>query len=433
MENSRHVVTQRDTLYTHFRAEVEQSSPRQTQHRRDQMPLTESQIKAAKPKDKPYKIADGLGLALEVRPSGAKAFVVQYYFKRQKRSQTVGMFPKVKLAAARMKVVEIRSAVDEGRDPRAQEVAPGRAAPDDARQWRVLCEAYIAKRVKEGIADATLKKMNGNIGKTYAAFEGRQIETITPPEVLALVEKIQDTGRWETAKDVRSRISQVFQYAASRGFAENDPAHLIRNAVVKHKAGTHPGLTDGKAVGKLMLAIRKYPGHVQVKAALLLSAYTFLRSTELRGAMWSEIDLEAKLWTVPQERMKKRYGRHLVPLSTQAVEVLEYLRPWTETSGRLFPMPSDRTRPISETTLNAGLRRLGYNTRTEHCHHGFRTTASTNLNELGYNRDWIEKQLAHYDRDEVRSAYNAAIYVAGRTEMMQAWGDWLDSQEAAAV
>jgi len=177
--------------------------------------------------------------------------------------------------------------------------------------------------------------------------------------------------------------------------------------------------------------IHGYHGDAPTQAALRLSAYTALRSRELRGAQWKEIDFDSATWTIPADRMKKKYGEHLVPLSTQSVETLRWLE--RETGGDperlVFRSTMYRDRPISENTVNAALRRMGYNTRTQHCHHGFRTTFSTNMNEQAWNRDWIEKQLAHYEKNEVRLAYNRAMYLDGRRKMMQAYADWLDKVE----
>jgi integrase len=401
------------------------------------MALTESQIKQAAPGPKPYKLSDGRGLYLRVAVSGSKTFVREYQFQGARRTAVLGEFPALKLALARVAAVEIGAKLKTGIDPRPARAEPSvrKSAPveDDEvppeRRWATLCDQFHAKRVAEGIAPATQNKMRWKLGKTFDEFGGRDVGSITGPEILALIERIQETGKLETAKDVHRKMSQVFQYAVGRGLVQHDPAQLVKRAVVNRKGGRHPGLTKPDEVGELMRALRGFRGEATTRAALLLSAYTFLRSTELRGAHWSEIDLTKRLWTVPGERMKGHYGEHLVPLSTQAVGVLEWLRPWTGHGKFVFVCSFDKTRHLSEATLNAALRRLGYNTRTEHCQHGFRTTFSTNMNEMGWNRDWIERQLCHVDRDEIRSAYNKALYREDRVRMMQAWGDWLDARE----
>jgi len=227
------------------------------------------------------------------------------------------------------------------------------------------------------------------------------------------------------------KITQVMDYAVARGLVQHNPSLSVRRAIINRKSGSHPGLTDPKEVGGLMRAIRGFRGEATTRAGLLLSAYTFLRSGELRPARWQEIDRDRAVWTIPKDRMKGHYGDHLVPLSRQALAVLDWLEPWTGggPDDQVFPCSFDRTRYMSNATMNAALRRLGYDTRTEHCQHGFRTTFSTTMNERGWNRDWIERQLCHVDRDEVRSAYNKALYLDQRVEMMQAYSDWLDEVE----
>jgi integrase len=270
-----------------------------------------------------------------------------------------------------------------------------------------------------------------NLGGTAKQeFHGRDVGSIKPPEILALIERIQGEEKLDKAKDIHRKLAQVFDYAIALGLVEWNPAKMVTRAVVKRKGGRHPGLTDPRDVGALIRAIRLYPdGSGQnTRAALLLSAHTFLRSNEIRGARWEEIDLENSLWTVPATRMKGHLGDHLVPLSRQAVGILSHLAAYSvEGEDLVFPMPSKPGRYMSEATLNSALRRLGYDTRKEHCHHGFRPTFSTNMNEQGWHRDWIEAQLSHVDRDSVRRAYNKALYLEGRTQMMQAYSDWLDS------
>jgi len=198
--------------------------------------------------------------------------------------------------------------------------------------------------------------------------------------------------------------------------------------MVKRRRGSFNGLIDPKDVGKLMRAIRANEGsEPQVRAALLLSAYLFPRNSELRGMLWTEIDWKGALWEIPAARMKMKRD-HLVPLPTQALAILRELQPWTGRAKLAIPAPRDHGKMVSDATFNAALRRLGFSS-DKHVHHGFRTTASTNLNELGYNRDWIERQLAHVPGDKVRGTYNKAQYIRGRTEMMQAYADWLDARE----
>lgn len=407
------------------------------------MPITETQIKSAEPADKMFKMIDGQGLSVQVRPNGNKVFVKEYRFCGERRSMTLGEFPEIKLAVARLRAAEINTKVKAGEDPRAArlralelvkaEIDPSNQEVPVQRRFHVIAEAFIRKRAQEGIAQSTLDKLNWNLGSlAKGLFRGRDIGSIKPPEVLAVIEAMQAEDKIEKAKDIHRKLSQVFDYAIGLGLVEWNPAQMTKRAVVRRKGGHHPGLTEARDVGALMRAIRLYPDGAgqNTRAALLLSAYCFLRSTELRGARWSEIDFEAATWSVPKDRMKGHKGVHIVPLSRQAVSILEGLNNWRmddEGPGDLlFPMSTDPTRYMSDATLNSALRRLGYDTRKEHCHHGFRTTFSTNMNEQGWNRDWIERQLGHTDKDDVRTAYNKALYLDGRREMMQAYADWLD-------
>lgn len=401
------------------------------------MGLTEIQIRKAKATSRMYKLSDGNGLFLQVRKSGSKVFVVEYRFEGKRRTHTVGEFPGVRLSSARAEASVLVAKAKAGEDPRPAEKAShptgdGRRShtfiPVE-RRFETLSDRFIEKRIAEGVADATIDKLRWNLGFASDWFRGRDIASIEPPEVLAIVEFVQAQGKLEKAKDVHRKIGQVFDFAVGLGFVRWNPAQMVKRAVVRTKGGKHPGITDPKKVGELMRAISGYSGHVPVRAALVLSALCVLRSKELRLAQRKEIDFESRQWVIPKERMKGHYGEHIVPLSTQAVEVLSGLMTWLgieeQPEAFLFPSMTHADRAISGNTLNSALRRLGYDTRKEHCQHGFRTTFSTNLNEQGWNKDWVERQLCHVDRDEVRSSYNKALYLEGRTEMMQRYSDWL--------
>lgn len=405
--------------------------------------LTENKIRTAKPGPKTYRLADGLGLACEIRPNGKKVFVKQYRFGGKGKTETVGAYPDVSLSRARARTREINETLKEGGNPAdtARNARQAPAAPEseavevaEEDRFEVIVNKFLVKRQAEGAAQATMNKLHWNLGGVAAKrFKGRDIAEIEPPEILKLVEEVQATGKLEKAKDVHRKLGQLFDYAIGLGKVKWNPARMINRAVVKKPGGKHPGLTDPKAVGGLMRACRGYTGSAETRAGLMLSAYTVLRSTELRGARWREIDFDAALWTVPAERVKGNYGDHLVPLSRQAFEILQGHFEWTggeeDLDSFIFPCPGYYNRYMSNSTLNAALRRLGYDTRREHCQHGFRTTFSTNMNEQDWNRDWVERQLCHIDRDEVRSAYNKAKYLEGRRKLMQSYADWLDEME----
>jgi integrase len=249
-------------------------------------------------------------------------------------------------------------------------------------------------------------------------------------QLLAVVNPIAESGRIETAHGVRSRFSQIFRYAAARGLCTHDPASVIIDAMISRQAGEYAGITEPKEVRKLLQSIHEYrKQHIIVGSALLLSAYLFTRNTELRGMQWAEIDWDTAIWEIPGERMKANRD-HIVPLPRQALGILSELKEIDFGSKFVFPSPREPGRMLSNMAFNAALRRMGY-TNDVHVHHGFRTTASTNLNEMGWNSDWIERQLAHVPANKVRASYNKAEYLDGRRKMMQAYANWLDGDLGA--
>lgn len=397
--------------------------------------LTDSQVKALKPRESLFRVSDGGGLYLEVSPAGAKTWRIAYRFEGEQRTQKLGEFPKMKLAEARFEREMIRSSLREGTDPRtarpdkfpARPARPKRQQESAPGTWEDVARRYLRKRRLEGAAFRTMSKLERQVGTTIEALGSRLARDLTAQDVLSVIRPIAESGRVETAHEIRSRFSQVFRFAIAEGSADRDPAAPTIDAIVKRRRGEFAGVTNPREVGDLMRAIRADgKSEPQVRAGLLLSAYLFPRNTELRGMRWDEIDWKRSLWEIPGERMKM--GRdHLVPLPTQAITVLQEIKRWTGRDPLVLPAPRDPGRMLSDNTFNKALRRLGYS-HDRHVHHGFRTTASTNLNELGWNRDWIERQLAHIEANKVRSSYNKAEYLEGRAEMMQAYADWLDAQ-----
>jgi integrase len=257
---------------------------------------------------------------------------------------------------------------------------------------------------------------------------GRPIADVTSREVLTALRKVESRGAIETAHRTKQNASQVFRYAVATGRADRDPTAELKGALAPVRKSHHPSITDPKAIGGLLRAIDGYDGSPATKAALRLASLTFVRPGELRRAEWSEFNLDESEWRVPAERMKMR-EQHLVPLSRQAVAVLRDLQPITGRWKHVFPGARTNGRPMSENTVNAALRRLGY-TKDQMTGHGFRSMASTHLNEQGWHRDAIERQLAHAERNEVRAAYNFAEHLPERRRMMQAWADYLDGLKA---
>lgn len=402
--------------------------------------LTDSQVRALKPRESLYRISDGGGLYIEVSPAGTRTWRIVYRFEGNQRSHTLGTFPEMKVAVARFEREAIRAALRAGEDPReATGSAPSKRAkptrpprpkkPIDTEpgSWADVANRYLRKRHLEGAAPRTMAKLHRQIGVTVEALGARPARDLTARDILAVLRPIADDGHVETAHEVRTRFSQVFRFAIAEGSADRDPAAATIDAIVKRRRGGFAGITNPKEVGELLKAIKSdRKCEPQVRAGLLLSAYLFPRNTELRGMRWDEIDWTRAMWEVPGLRMKM--GRdHLIPLPTQAIAVLKDIRRWTGRSPLVLPAPRDPQRMLSDNTFNLALRRLGFG-NDRHVHHGFRTTASTNLNEMGWNRDWIERQLAHVESNRVRSSYNKAEYIDQRAEMMQAYADWLDAQ-----
>lgn len=365
---------------------------------------------------------------MDVMPSGKKVFRLAYRSDGKQRTAVIGEYPAMRLADARLNAGAFKSALRDGTDPKliaeTASKAPDTTPEPTAPLWATIAKDYLMLRQRSGAARRTMAKLDRQVGVTMEKLGQRPINQITAEDVLAVVNPIAERGQVENAHEIRSRFSQIFRYAAARGLIDSDPAAYTIGAMVKRRRGEFAGVTDPKAVGQLMRAIHEYrKRHFVVGSALLISAYLFPRNSELRGMRWSELDWDRAMWEVPSERMKMKRD-HLVPLPNQAIEVLQELLAIDFGSTYVLPSPRDPGRTLSEMTFNAALRRLGY-TRDIHVHHGFRTTASTNLNEMGWNADWIERQLAHVPTNKVRSSYNKAEYLDGRVEMMQSYADWL--------
>lgn len=404
---------------------------RRRERTEDHVPLTDASIKAMRPTPNRTRKSDGGGLFIDVAPNGSKVFRLAYRFAGQQRTLVVGAFPETKLAIARQTRETAKALLRDGQDPAAvftpekPAVAP---LPDPDDEWENLVEAYMEKRRREGAAARTMKKMRENARATYRTLAGKHIADLGAQDVIAACRPSEAAGKLHTAHAIRTLCSQVFRYAIALGKAKYDPAAPARDAIARPVAKGYAAVTDPEKVGQLMRAIRAYDGEPWVRAGLLLSAYLFPRSGEIRAMRWADIDRQGAIWTVPKETMKMKRD-HLVPLSRQAIAVLDWLHPMTGDCELVLHSPLSRGGRLSENTFSAALRSLGYSGDV-HVHHGFRQTASTNLNEQGWNHDWIERQLAHVEGNKVRGAYNKALYLPGRTEMMQAYADWLDEQAA---
>lgn len=395
------------------------------------MALTDKEIRSFKPAEKRQKHPDGQGLVLEVMPSGKKVFRFAYRFLGKQRTIVVGDYPEISLAEARLKVGDYKKSMRDGIDPRAERDAQEKAnaalkTPTEP-TWGEIAKDYIMLRQRSGAAPRTMKKLIRQVEITIDAYGKRAVSGISAEDVLAVVNPIAERGHVENAHEIRTRFSQIFRYAGARGLIEHDPSALTIGAMIKRQRGEFAGITDPAEVGQLMRALHEFrKQNIIIGSALLLSAYLFPRNSEIRGMRWDEIDWEANLWSIPGSRMKMKRD-HLVPLPKQAIEILREVQDYDFGSELVFPSPRDPRRTLSEVTFNHALRRCGYS-REQHVHHGFRTTASTNLNEMSWNSDWIEAQLAHVSTNKTRASYNKALYLEGRKKMMQAYADWLIAQ-----
>lgn len=391
------------------------------------MSLTDREIRNIAPTSKRQRYFDERGLYLEVAPSGGKWWRFKYRFAGKEKRLSLGVYPEIGLKEARIKCAEVRAILHEGIDPgeerKQQKAALGRPSKNDsfevvAREWF----AKFAPQWAEGHAETVITRLE----KLVFPYIGKQaVDSVSAPDVLAVLRRMEVRGTIETARRVRGICSQVFRYAVATSRAERDPAADLIGALPPVKQKHHASITDPKGIGGLLRAIDAYTGSFVVKCALQLAPLTFVRPGELRRAEWSEFDLEAAEWRIPAEKMKMKTP-HIVPLSRQAIAVMEQIRSLTGCDRYVFPSGRTIMRPMSENAVTAALRRMGF-TKEEMTGHGFRSMASTLLNEQGYNRDWIERQLAHSERDGVRAAYNYAEYLPERRRMMQEWADFLDS------
>lgn len=383
------------------------------------MPLTVAAIQAAKPRQKPYKLFDQGGLFLLVHPNGGRYWRLKYRMHGREKLLALGTFPDVSLAKARARRDDARKLIADNTDPAVVKQAEKTASADT---FRAVALEWLAK---QNLAAATIEKAKWTFEQLlFPELGERPIRHISAPELLAALRKLEARGKIETAHRTKQRASQVFRYAIATGRADHDPAGDLRGALTPLEVEHRAAITDPKRVGELLRAIDEYAGQPSTHYALKLAPYVFLRPGELRAAEWAEFDFEKAEWRVPEHRMKMR-ETHIVPLSKQAIAVLQDVQPLTGSGRYVFPSLRTVTRPISEGTLNAALRRLGFS-KEEMTGHGFRTMASTLLNEQGWHPDLIELQLAHAERNKVRAAYNRAKRLDERRKMMQAWADYLD-------
>lgn len=390
------------------------------------MSLTDVQIRNAKPANKQYKLAAGKGLYLVVSAKGGKWWRVRYRFAGKQKELSVGTYPDVSLKLAASRRDDIRQKLENGIDPsKERKLQKITAKHANERTFEVIARDWIDKFGADW-TDKYRKLTTSRLEQNAFPWIGdSDIDSITAPELLILLRKVEARGALETAHRVRKLSSCVFRYAIANGLAQRDPAADLIGALPPTKTKHLASITDPKKVGALLRAIDGYDGQFITKCALKLSALVMLRPVNIRSARWEEIDLDAAQWKIPMGSMKMR-RTHIVPLSSQAMDILKEVKELTGRGEFVFPSIRTKQRPMSENTLTAALRRLGYSGE-EMTAHGFRSMASTMLHEQGYNSDWVERQLAHVDGNSVRASYNYAQYLTERKKMMQDWADYLDA------
>jgi integrase len=395
------------------------------------MALTAIEAKSAKATEKPQKLADGGGLYLLIHQNGSKYWRLDYRFAGKRKTLAVGIYPDVSLSDARARRDDARKLLANDTDPgsirKAQKTAIAALTENSfesvAREWF----SKHAPNWKENHSSKIITRLEKDI---FPWLGARPAGEITAPELLTAIRRIESRGALETAHRALANCGQVFRYAIATGRAQRDPAADLRGALPPVKEKHHASITDPKEIGELLRDIDGYKGTFITRCALRLAPLVFLRPGELRKAEWSEIDLDKAEWRIPAARMKMD-AVHIVPLASQAVAILREIQPLTGAGRYVFTGARTTTRPMSENAVLAALRRMGYTT-DEMTGHGFRSMASTLLNEQGFNRDAIERQLAHAERDGVRAAYNYAEYLPERKRMMQHWADYLAGLKTGA-
>ncbi len=391
------------------------------------MALTDSAIRVLKPRERAYKVSDEKGLYLQVTPAGGRLWRMKFRAAGGvEKKLSFGAYPDISLKDARELRDKARSMVANGVDPAEKKRRDKRAAKVSADStFSAVAKDYIAKNRRDGLADATLAKREWFVRLVERTLGGRPISEIQPFEVLDAVRPFEASKNDEKAHRTLQFVGQVFRYAVANQLAASDPTRDLRGALAGRKPKNFAAILEPKAVGELLRNIDGYEGSPLTLLALQLSPLVFVRPGELRRAEWAEIDLDGAVWRIPAAKMKARQ-EHVVPLSRQAVEILRQAAGLTGGGKYVFPSIRSRSDPMSENTINAALRRLGY-TGSEMTAHGFRSTASTLLNESGkWSPDAIERALAHKGKDLVRAAYHRGAHWQERVLMAQWWADYLD-------
>ena len=391
------------------------------------MPLTDLICRKTKSATKLRKLSDMGGLQLWIfpEPRGTRMWRFAYRFRGKQKLLALGKYPDISLLEARMKRDEAKTLLVQGIDPCHRKRMERIEREYSGDSFDILSTEYVEKLRREGRADTTIEKIEWMLGFAKPILGPMSMRSIQPIEILAVLRGVEGRGRYETARRLRSTIGAIFRYAVATARADADPTLPLKGAITTPKTKSYAAITDPKALGALLRAIDGFTGHKTTQVALQLMALLFSRPGELRAAKWTEFDLDNALWIIPAERTKMRRA-HKKPLSRQSITLLRDMRNLTVSSEYVLHSVSSVRKPISENTMNASLRRLGYG-QDEMTSHGFRATASTLLNESGlWNSDAIERELGHMEVSDVRRAYARGEHWAERVKMMQWWADNLD-------
>ncbi|MGA9820507.1 MAG: tyrosine-type recombinase/integrase, partial [Desulfobaccales bacterium] len=385
-------------------------------------PLTDTKVRTTRPTEKPQKLFDGRGLFLLVTPTGGRLWRFKYRFGGSEKLLSIGTYPETSLAEARQRRDQSSALLANGIDPSETKKAQKTAGNRETETFEIIGREWHAKFSPSWAtshANATIRRLELFI---FPWLGARPVITITAPELLAALRRIEAKGALETAHRVKQVCGQVFRYAIATGRAERDPSGDLRGAIPPASGKHMATITDPKEIAGLLRSIDDYRGGIVTRCALQLAPLVFVRPGELRQAEWSEFNLETAEWRIPAEKMKAGTV-HIIPLSRQAIDILREIHPLTGHGRYVFPSPRTDSRPMSSNAILSALRRMGY-AKDEMSGHGFRSMASTLLNEQGWNRDAIERQLAHAERNSARAAYNYAEFMPERKKMMQAWADY---------
>ncbi len=394
------------------------------------MALTDVAVRKAKYGVSKNKLADGHGLFLFLHPNGSKYWHYYYRFEGKQKTLALGVYPDVTIVMARQRHKEARSLLADGVDPGAMKKAQRDGCTQETDTFEVIAREWHTRFIptwSKGHAGTIHRRLELYV---FPWMGIRPIKEITAPELLAVLRRIEAKGALETAHRICQLCGQVFRYAVATGRAERDPSGDLRGALPPTSKKHMATITDPIEIAGLLRSIDGYKGGIITRFALQLAPMVFVRPGELRHAEWAEINFEAAEWRIPDDKMKAGV-LHIVPLSRQALSVFREIQPFTGAGKYVFPSPRTGLRPMSENAVLSALRRMGY-AKEEMSGHGFRSMASTLLNEQGWNRDAIERQLAHAERNSVRAAYNYAEFMPERKKMMQSWADYLDKLKAGA-